>query len=470
MDELPTHEFTATYTRLRLSFQISRLAPRFRSREHTRDFDSMTVPSEQHRFDLPISEAGPSEPPNHSGLLAQRDFVLYQFVRICSVAAVQILSIAVAIQVYDITHRPLSLGLVGLAQFLPVLLITLPAGDIADRYDRRAILVFVHVAVAAVGVALLMNSFSDVPSMPFVYGTLIFFGAARAFSAPAGQAMAPSLVPKALFPKAVAWGSIIFQCGNIVGPALGGLLYAAGGAHTAYITAIALAMVAGAVLLTMNKHEVVQSGVREARTQRLLGGVRYLWTSPIVLGAISLDLAAVLLGGAVALLPVYADDVLHVGKAGLGYLKASQAFGALLVGLWLARKPIERSVGPWMFGAVALFGVSTICFGLSTHFGLSLLCLAIAGGADMVSVVLRHTLLQINTPEAMRGRVAAVNSVFVGTSNELGELESGLLAEYIGPMKTVVFGGIGTILVTLLWSKMFPALRHADGHARSTGE
>jgi MFS family permease len=353
-----------------------------------------------------------------------RDFRLALAGSVASVVAMQMQSVAIGWQVYDLTHRPLDLGFVGLAQFVPAILLSLIAGQTADRFDRRGILRICQLAQVV-----------------------------------CSQALLPHLVPTEDFANAVTWAHSVRQVASMVGPAVGGVIYgAASGAGLVYAACAGLYVVAFFVTTLI-----------EARTGRLekevptwttlLAGVRFVWREKIVLGCISLDLFAVLLGGAVALLPVYARDILHVGPRGLGLLRSAPAIGAAVMGAYLAYHPLRRKVGRTMFAAVAVFGLATIVFGISTSFTLSLAALFVTGAADMVSVVIRLTLVQLSTPGAMRGRVSAVNMAFINASNELGEFESGVTAALLGTVAAVVVGGAGTCVVVLLWAYLFPEIR-----------
>jgi MFS family permease len=391
-----------------------------------------------------------------------RDFRIYQLARLCSVLAVQVESVAIGWQVYALTGSTLALGYVGLAQFLPFVLFSLVGGHVADRFDRRKVLVLCHLGFLACSLALLGLTLAGVKDVRLVYAVLVLFGTARAFSAPAGSALTPHLVPPEDLSGAVAVSSTTWQVATIAGPALGGLLYGVGGdAHVAYITSASLSALVVGLLLVMRVRTGASS--REGLSvATLLAGVRFVGRHKLLLGSITLDLFAVLLGGAVALLPAIAKDVLHTGPWGLGLLRSAPAAGAALVALWLAFHPLERRAGHKMFLAVAVFGLATVVFGLSRSLPLSVLALAVLGGADMVSVVVRHTLELLATPDEMRGRVGAVNMMCIGASNELGEFESGLAAHLLGTVPAVVAGGLGTLAVVALWAWMFPELRRVD--------
>ena len=403
------------------------------------------------------------------------DYLRLMLARISGTTANQMLMVALGWQMYDLTGSAWDLGLVGLYQFVPALALTLPAGHLADRYDRRLLLAISLLIQACVATVLLSGSLGQWVDRDTVLATSVMLGAARALQMPSLSALTPSLVPAALLPRAVAVSSTAMQAAIVAGPALGGALYAWGprwlhahglaqqGGGPASVYGMSLLLLAVAVLGVAAIRTRAQAAERRAASfETLTAGVRFIWQRPVLLGAISLDLFAVLLGGAVALLPIYAKDILHTGPDGLGVLRAAPACGALVVGLWLARRPIERRAGAWLLGAVAVFGASTIVFGLSTHFGLSLVALAISGASDMVSVVLRQSLVQLETPDDMRGRVAAVNSVFIGASNQLGEFESGVTAAWWGPVGAVVAGGVGTLLIVAAWTKLFPTLAQRD--------
>jgi MFS family permease len=378
--------------------------------------------------------------------------------RMCGVIALQMQSVAVGWDVYAATHRPLDLGFVGLAQFAPALLLSLVAGHTADRFDRKRILAvcYVGIGLLAAGLFFLEPTAGVAP----LYALLVLLGCARAFAAPAGQAFLPDLVPKEELARVVAQGSSVFQVGLVIGPALGGVAYGAIGRRT-YLVCAVLAL-AAAVLVSLIRAPRAKRAPPSARAAALFAGVRYVRENKVVLGAISLDLFAVLLSGAVALLPIFARDILMAGPWGLGALRSAPAIGAALTGLALARFPIRRSAGKVMLVCVAIFGLATILFGLSRSLALSLVALAVTGAADMVSMVVRGTLVQLATPEEMRGRVSAVNAVFIGASNELGELESGLTAAWLGVVPSVVLGGVGTIVVTAIWALAFRDLARVD--------
>jgi len=399
-------------------------------------------------------------------------FRLYQIARFCIVFCTEMQSVAVGWQVYEITHRPLDLGLTGLVQFLPGVLLFLVAGHTADRVDRRKLLTVCYAGYGLSSLLLLFvtlheEALHQAGTVAPIFAILFLVGIVRSFSMPASRALLPQLVPEEHFQSAVAWNSGIFQGATILGPALGGLLYALfRGPAVVYGTALFAAAVA--VFTTMRIHAGSQRLSREPFTMRtVLAGFRYIWTHKLVLGSISLDLFAVLLGGAVALLPVYAKEILRTGPWGLGMLRSAPAIGAGAMALLIAYKPIRRRAGATMLWCVGGFGLFTMVFGFSHNLLLSLLSLVFVGAADMVSVVVRGVLIQVETPDEMRGRVNAVDMIFIGASNELGEFESGLAAQWLGAVPAVVLGGLGTIVVTLLWATMFPELRRADQLARA---
>ena len=400
-------------------------------------------------------------------LLGQRDFVLFWLSRFVAVLGVQVQGVALGWHIYeiaretmDVKRAALIVSLIGLVSFLPVLLLALPAGETADRHDRRRILLRCYAAEIVVALGLAGVTFFGWASVPVLLGAAALFGAARSFFSPASTALGPMLVPRVLLPRAIAWQSLAWQTASIGGPALGGVLVATS-PTLSYGVAAALYLTAAVCIFLIrgNAQPVVQPG---SRWSLMKEGLAYVWNNKIVFGAISLDLFAVILGGATLLLPVFAKDVLHVGAEGFGILRAGPAIGAAVVAFWLASNPIRKHAGIIMFTAVGLFGVGTLIFGLSTTMWLSMAGLILLGGADMVSVNIRQTLVQLATPDHMRGRVATVSSLFIGASNELGEFESGLVARFLGPVGAAVFGGVGAIVVTGVWAKLFPELRKAD--------
>jgi MFS family permease len=389
-------------------------------------------------------------------------FALFQFARFFIVLATEMQSVAVGWQVYEISKRPLDLGLVGLAQFLPGILLFLVSGHVADRYDRRKLIVVCFSGYALCSTLLLLVTVRGLHSVYPIYVVLIFLGVVRSFSAPVSRAIVPQLVPEQHFPNAVAWASSVFQCATILGPSLGGVLYAAA-RGPAVVYGLAASVGVMAAFATFQIKLQAKARPREPiSTATVFAGFRYIWREKLILGSISLDLFAVLLGGAVALLPVYAREILLTGPWGLGILRTAPGVGASAMAVYLAHKPLRGRVGATMLWCVAGFGVFTILFGISRSLTLSLIALALVGATDMVSVIVRATLVQIATPDGMRGRVNSVDMVFIGASNELGQFESGLTAHWFGTVPAVVLGGIGTLAVTGLWAWMFPELRDAD--------
>jgi MFS family permease len=390
-----------------------------------------------------------------------RDFSFYVSSRFLSTVAMQVQSVAIGWQIYDIERTPLALGLVGLCEFVPMFLLTLPAGEIADRFDQRRVLAIAQVVQAAcAGLFLLFSLVSPHKALPF-YGVLVLFGAARGFSGPSGQSLLAFLVPPEKLGKSIALGSSAFTTAVIAGPALGGFLFVFGPIAT-YSVCLAGFLFAGILYGGLGGRRLIQGASEASRWERVKEGIRFVRNRPVVLGAMSLDLFAVLLGGAVALLPVYARDILHVGPMGLGILRSAPAVGAALTAFSLSRWPVTRNSGAKMFSAVALFGIATVVFGISTNFYLSLAALFVTGASDMISVFIRSTLIQFATPDPMRGRVSAVNMLFIGASNELGEFESGTTAAWFGTVPAVVVGGIGTLAVVAIWMWLFPPLRKVD--------
>lgn len=405
--------------------------------------------------------------PSARALLKERDYLFFWGARWCGAFAAQIQSVALGWQMYALARRTLDVqqaaflvGMIGLAAFVPVFLLTLPAGEAADRYDRRKVMLTCLAGEMASVLILTIAAWRGFATPALLLVVAALFGACRAFFAPANTAMGPMLVPRELLPRSIAWNSLAWQTASIAGPAAGGLLVAISPAH-AFVSALIL-YAASALCVTMigaNTKPVSQPG---SPWLLIKEGLAYVWREKIIFGAISLDLFAVLLGGATALLPVFATDVLHVGAEGFGILRAAPAVGATFIALSLAARPIRRKAGAFIFGGVALFGLATCVFALSKSLWLSFAGLAVLGGADMLSVYVRQTLIQLVTPDPMRGRVAAVSSVFIGASNELGEFESGVVARFLGPIGAALFGGIGALVVTGLWAWMFPALRKAD--------
>jgi MFS family permease len=396
-------------------------------------------------------------------------FVLYEVARIFTVVSMEMISVAVGWQIYAITHSKFDLGYVGLAQFLPGILLFLVSGHVADRFNRKKLLMVCYAAFGVCAALFLWVSLHPTHSIRPIYGVLVLLGVVRSLNGPVSRALLPQLVAEEHFQNAVAWHSTIFQAGTILGPSVGGLIYALFGGPSA-VYATALGCYIAAVACTVGIRFQAKARDREPISlQTVLAGLAYIWKQKVVLGSISLDLFAVLLGGAVALLPAYAQDILHTGPWGLGLLRSAPAVGAGAMAILLAYRPLRRRVGSTMLWCVAAFGVFTIVFGISRSLVVSLAALALTGAADMVSVVIRVTLVQVATPDQMRGRVNAVDMIFIGASNELGQFESGITAGWFGTAPAVILGGIGTLAVTALWAWWFPALRQADGFPASPG-
>src|SRR5450830_99828 len=397
---------------------------------------------------------------NGFSVLRHRNFRFYLTARVLGTLAVQMQNVAIGWQVYSMTHNLFYLGMIGLAQFAPFLLLILLAGHAADRYNRRVIITICLGLQLLVGLALLAYTASGVQVVWPVFAVLVLFGSARAFMGPATQAILVNLVPQGDFSKAVALSSSSFHVAVILGPTLGGLLYIYG--PTVVYVAAASLLLAATVLMALVKAPPQVSNREPATWHSVLEGLRFVFSRPIVLGAMSLDLFAVLFGGATALLPALAHDVLHVGPTGLGLLRTAPGAGAALCSVLLAFFPITRRIGLWMFGGVALFGAGTIVLGATGSLLVAFACLLLMGAGDMISVYVRHLLVQFETPDAIRGRVSAVNSVFIGASNELGEFESGVTAGWFGLRPAVIFGGAVTLGVTAAWIKLFPVLARMD--------
>lgn len=389
-------------------------------------------------------------------------FVLFQTARFCMVLAMEMQSVAVGWQVYEITKRPLDLGLVGLVQFLPGILLFLVSGHVADRYDRRKLILLCYLGYGANFVLLLFTALRETRSVYYIFAILVMLGIARAFNGPVTRALVPQLVPEKDFPNAVAWASTTFQVAAILGPALGGVIYAAFRGPSA-VYGLAILMVVAALVCTVKIKTQERARAREPlNLTSVLAGLHYIWRAKVILGSISLDLFAVFLGGAVALLPVYAREILKTGPWGLGLLRTAPGVGAAAMAIFLAHRPMRRKAGQIMLWCVAGFGLFTILFGVSRSLVLSLIALFFVGATDMVSVIVRAILIQVATPDEMRGRVNAVDMVFIGASNEFGEFESGLTAQWFGTVPAVVIGGIGTLLVTAVWAWRFPQLRKVE--------
>jgi MFS family permease len=395
------------------------------------------------------------------------NFVSYALARFFVVVSLEMQSVAVGWQVYEITKRPLDLGYVGLAQFLPGFALFLFAGHAADLFDRRKLLMWCYGGFALCSALLLAISWRAPQSVHSIYVVLVLLGIFRCFNWPASRALLPQLVPEEHFSNAVAWNASTFQIATIAGPAIGGIAYALfRGPEAVYAIAVTVSIVS--TILTLRIHPQPTSPEKERAEKEpislrtVLAGFRFIWEKKLILGSISLDMFAVLLGGAVALLPVYARTILHTGPWGLGLLRSAPGVGAALMAIVVAHRPIRRRAGLTMLLCVAVFGVLTIVFGISTSLILSLVALFRIGASDMVSVIIRATLVQVATPDEMRGRVNAVDMLFIGVSNELGEFESGLTAQWFGTVPAVVLGGVGTLLVIATWAWLFPELRNAD--------
>lgn len=412
----------------------------------------------------------PTPPPGEpTSPWAIRDFRLLWVGRVAAVLGIQIQSSALLWQVYEIARRDhpiaeasLYLGLVGLCQFLPLLALTLPAGAMADRRDRKNTVTISIIVEAGCALAFLAMAVHGHPPLWGLLAVAAVFGAARAFLAPASQAFLPMIVGRRALPPAIAAQSVAFQTGAIAGPALGGVIVGMS-VPAAYASALAMFAVGiGSLLLIRTSGKPIVSPTRVSAVDQVKEGLAYVWKTKIVLGAISLDLIVVLLAGVALLTPIFARDILHVGPEGFGLLRASFGAGAFLMALYLSRFPIVKHGGKWMFAAVAVFGLCTLAFGLSRTVWLSGAVLFLGGAADMISVNIRQTLIQLSTPDHMRGRVSSVSMLFIGASNELGEAYSGVAVRFLGPVGAAVFGGVGALTATGLWAKLFPDLRKAD--------
>ena len=402
-------------------------------------------------------------------VLRHPDLRRYLSARFIVSVATQVQTVAVGWQVFEATGDPFDLGLVALSQFLPFIVLILPAGHVADRYDRRRVQLLTYALLAACAGILLGLSLAGVTDTGPVLAVMVLFGIARAFNQPTGQALLPNLAPLALFPRAVAVNSSLGQVATIAGPAIGGALVLLG-VEVAYALSLVLLGIGVGLVVGLRGGGRDEVSREPVSVDTLLSGVRFVRSHPVVLGSISLDLFAVLFGGATALLPIYAGEILDVGPVGLGVMRAAPAVGAAILAGVVAVRPIRRNVGRWMFGGVAAFGLATIVFGLSTGLAVSLAALVVMGAGDMVSVYIRHLLVQLETPDAIRGRVSAVNSVFIGASNELGEFESGITAAWWGIVPAVVVGGAATMAVAAAWTRLFPMLWRLDRFPRASQE
>ena len=390
-----------------------------------------------------------------------RPYSLHQVSRLVSIVGHQMQSVAIGWQVYDISQSALDLGMVGLALFLPALFFGLIGGDVADRFNRRRVVIVSQIIQALSSLILVGLTWFGIKDVMWLYPAMILLGISRAFGGPAGAALLPHLVPGPMLARAIAWSSSIWQVATIAGPAFGGMLYGSGGPLLVYSVSCGLALLAAICEVAVGVNPPIPTKKGNS-IERLKVGLRFVWTEKRILGTISLDLFAVLLGGAVALLPIFAKDILHVGPFELGLMRSTPALGATLTAIVLAYWPLQRRAGPRMFGAVFVFGIATCAFGLSQNWGISLIALFVMGASDMVSVVVRSTLVQTLTPEEMRGRVSSVNQLFIGASNELGEFESGLTAHWFGSVPAVIIGGVGTCLIVAIWLVLFPKLRQID--------
>ena len=393
-----------------------------------------------------------------SSVLHNRSFLRLWIARIFSTSAFQMLSVAIGWQMYALTGSAYQLGLVGLAQFLPMLLLTLPAGQTADRYDRRTIVFLCQLTESLVVLLLVIGSIEGWLRAVHLLAAAAILGACRTFESPASAALVPDIVDRDQLPKAAAWSASAMQTAMIVGPSLGGVLVVWGTA-AAYIASLAALLVSTVLIFFVKTVHFVKK-LDAVSMDTFLSGLRFVFARKIILGTISLDLFAVLLGGATALLPIFAEDILKTGSLGLGLLRSAPAVGAIIVSLILTRYSVERAIGKMLFASLVVFALATMLFGISHSFWLSLFALVLIGGSDVVSVVIRSTLVQVNTPQEMQGRVNAVNSLFIGTSNQLGEFESGTMAGLVGAVPATVIGGLGTLLITVLWMyRFFPVLR-----------
>ncbi|MGH9612616.1 MAG: MFS transporter [Bryobacteraceae bacterium] len=403
----------------------------------------------------------PSRLPPHAAF-QYPNFRYYVAARFLTTSSSEMQAVAVAWQVYALTHRPLDLGLVGLAQFLPGVFLFIVAGHAADRIPRQRILQVCYAAFSMCSALLLAFTLRGLASAYPIYLALLLNGVVRAFNGPAGQAFLPLLVVEEHFPNAVAWSSSIFQAATIAGPVAGGLLYGLTGSPVIVYAYAAIAYLTALLLLSRIRVKPVERTRGATPPEFGLDGLRYIWRNKLILGAISLDLFAVLLGGAVALLPVYAREILKIGAAGLGILRSAPGLGAVIMAIVVAHWPIRRRAGAAMLWCVFGFGIFTLVFGFSRNLALSLASLVLLGACDMVSVIVRHTMIQLGTPDEMRGRVSAVNMIFIGASNEVGQFESGITAQWFGTVPSVILGGVGTIIIVVLWAWLFHVLRKVN--------
>lgn len=412
----------------------------------------------------------PNDPRGGRAAFTHPGFVLFQIARFLIVSAVEMQAVAVGWQVYEITKRPLDLGYVGLAQFLPGILLFPISGHTSDRFERSKVLSACYAGYAVCFAFLLALTERGTPSTTPIYVVLVLIGIVRSFNSTASRSILPQLVPQEHFPNAVAWNASIFQAATILGPSFGGIVYAAfHGPSAVYLIAMITGI--GATISSFRIKPEVKARPREPLTLKtVFAGLHYIWSKKLILGAISLDLFAVLLGGAVALLPVYAREILHTGPWGLGLLRTAPGAGAAVMAVLVAHRPLRGKSGPKLLWAVAGFGIFTIIFGLSHSLTMSLIALFLLGASDMISVIIRATLTQLATPDEMRGRVTAVDMIFIGTSNEFGQFESGITAQWFGTVPAVILGGVGTLVVIALWAWWFPELRRAGELHEITAE
>jgi MFS family permease len=394
---------------------------------------------------------------SRKSLLKQPAFAKFWFSRILSSSSFQMLSVAIGWQMYDLTHDAFSLGLVGLAQFLPMVLLTLVVGQVADRFDRRKIVFICQFIEAGIAALLLYANFAGSLGSNQILLAAAILGACRAFEGPTSSSLLPQLVPKKILQQAISLSTTAGQTSQILGPSLGGLLFSIGPAFVYGTTTIAL-IIAGILTFFIHVEQAVRT-TEPVTLRSIFLGLEFVFSNKLILGTISLDLFAVLLGGATALMPIFAQDILHTGPWGLGLMRTAPAIGALTVSILLAKYPLHKAIGPKLFGALAVFGIATMVFAISTNLVISLIALLFIGGSDVVSVVIRSSLVQLQTPDEMRGRVNAVNSLFIGTSNQLGEFESGMVAGFVGAAPAAFIGGLGTVVVAGLWMYLFPSLR-----------
>ncbi|GGH82632.1 MFS transporter [Pullulanibacillus pueri] len=392
-----------------------------------------------------------------NSVLGQASFANYWFAQILSSTSFQMLSVAIGWQMYEVTHDAFSLGFVGLAQFIPMVLLTLVVGQVADRFDRRKIVFICLTVEATIAALLLFGNLAGWLGREQILVAAAIIGASRAFEGPSSSALLPQLVPKKILTQAISWSTSAGQTAQILGPSLGGLLFSIGPTFV-YLTAI-MALLVGAFLIIFIRMERSVRKSEPVSMRSVFLGLVFIYRHPIILGTISLDLFAVLLGGATALLPIFAQDILHTGAWGLGILRTAPAVGALLMSIVFGYFPLKKAFGPTLFGALGVFGLATMLFALSNSLMVSLIALLLIGASDVVSVVIRSTLVQLQTPDEMRGRVNAVNSLFIGTSNQLGEFESGMVAGFTGAPRAAFIGGIGTLAIAGLWMYLFPSLR-----------